>query len=158
MGNTRKHVWALFELAHGLNALRSGPAIDEGRVGRSRQLKERTMSNLMPVRVGTVEFGKYRTWTRRGKCRIELLLGNMVWQGSDGVGAVDPWRMANVAAHEDECGRRGACEAAYVPDCVARTVEQVEGAVAKEVDGAERAYFQVGFREVDLANLATPVE
>ena len=49
----------------------------------------------------------------------------------------------DIAAHEDELGRvgAGACEAAHVPDGVAGGVEEVEAAVAVEVEGVVLADF-----------------
>jgi len=51
--------------------------------------------------------------------------------------------VAEVAAHKDEGVGVGACarEAAEVADCVAGGVEEVEGAVAEEVEGGEGAGF-----------------
>ena len=50
--------------------------------------------------------------------------------------------VAEVAAHQDECIARGACEACQVANSVARRVEEVEGAIGEEVIGAEAAYLE----------------
>ena len=67
--------------------------------------------------------------------------------------------VADVAAHEDEGVRLGrrAREAADVADRVAGCVEDVEGAVAEEVVGAEVADVErAGLFEGDFAELSAP--
>lgn len=68
--------------------------------------------------------------------------------------------VTEVAAHEDECVRVGRCtgETADMADCVARCIEDVEGAIAEEVVGAEVADFNgVGFGERYLAEFSIAI-
>ena len=62
--------------------------------------------------------------------------------------------MADVSAHEDESVGGRPCETADVADAVARGVEEVEGAIAEEVECAEVSDFEVRM-EWNLAELAT---
>lgn len=66
--------------------------------------------------------------------------------------------MTGVRAHEDERCRTGCgpCEPAEMALCVAGGIEQVEGSIAKEIEGVEAANFQriIG-READFSHFST---
>ena len=66
--------------------------------------------------------------------------------------------VTEIAAHEDECGRRGGCtgETGEMTCCMAGSIEEVKGPIAKEVECFEWADLERFLVKVDLSKVSSP--
>ena len=132
--NIHKHILLRIELVQLLNTPRRLRGIVVNTIAH-RNIK-RLRRRLVPM-----NSLKHRTRTHG---RILTKRRDRLWQRQilrrSELGAM----MRDIAAHEDEFGRigAGACKTAHVADSVAGRVEEVEAAVAVEVEGVVLAEFE----------------